>query len=184
MVPRLHLDITVSGGRANPIETRRRLVDAEARRLEALGATLVRALFEDGLDHYGIAMRDPEGNEFDINAPASTAALTITQTPSPGGTAGQQTAVTVSVIFGGLTPGQPATLVLTTPGTAGALARAAATAAPDGTATTTLTTPLPAARTIVVTVTAQHQTCPRPPSAPRTLNPPSPAIPADPRQPR
>ena len=35
--------------------------------LEALGATLVRALFEDGLDHYGIAMRDPEGNEFDIN---------------------------------------------------------------------------------------------------------------------
>ena len=64
---RLHLDITVSGGRANPIETRRRLVDAEARRLEALGATFVRALFEDGLDHYGIAMRDPEGNEFDIN---------------------------------------------------------------------------------------------------------------------
>ena len=64
---RLHLDITVSGGRANPIETRRRLVDAEARRLEALGATLVRGLFEDGLDHYGIAMRDPEGNEFDIN---------------------------------------------------------------------------------------------------------------------
>ena len=37
--------------------------------LEALGATLVRALFEDGLDHYGIAMRDPEGNEFDINLP-------------------------------------------------------------------------------------------------------------------
>jgi hypothetical protein len=64
---RLHLDITVSGGQANPIETRRRLVDAEARRLEALGATLVRALFKDGLDHYGIAMRDPEGNEFDIN---------------------------------------------------------------------------------------------------------------------
>ncbi|MFY9774809.1 MAG: hypothetical protein WAK28_09595 [Trebonia sp.] len=28
---------------------------------------MVRALFEDGLDHYGIAMRDPEGNEFDIN---------------------------------------------------------------------------------------------------------------------
>ena len=64
---RLHLDITVSGGRANPIETRRRLVHAEARRLEALGATLVRALFEDGLDHYGIVMRDPERNEFDIN---------------------------------------------------------------------------------------------------------------------
>jgi Glyoxalase-like domain len=64
---RLHLDITVGGGRANPIETRRRLVDAEAQRLEALGATLVRAITADGLDHYGVAMRDPEGNEFDIN---------------------------------------------------------------------------------------------------------------------
>jgi Glyoxalase-like domain len=65
---RLHLDITVSGGRANPIETRRRLVDAEAQRLEALGATLVRVIsHEDGVDHYGVAMRDPEGNEFDIN---------------------------------------------------------------------------------------------------------------------
>jgi Glyoxalase-like domain len=64
---RLHLDITVSGGRADPIETRRRLVDAEARRLEALGATLVGVIYEDGVDHYAVAMRDPEGNEFDIN---------------------------------------------------------------------------------------------------------------------
>jgi len=63
---RLHLDIMVGGGRANPIETRRGLVDAEARRLEALGATLVRVLSVDGLDHYGVAMRDPEGNEFDV----------------------------------------------------------------------------------------------------------------------
>jgi Glyoxalase-like domain len=52
---------------ANPIETRRRLVDAEAQRLEVLGATVVRVLCEDGVDHYGVAMRDPEGNEFDIN---------------------------------------------------------------------------------------------------------------------
>jgi glyoxalase superfamily protein len=57
----------VSGGRANPIETRRRLVDAEARRLEALGAAKVRTLYEERLDHYGVAMRDPEGNEFDIS---------------------------------------------------------------------------------------------------------------------
>lgn len=63
---RFHLDIMVSGGRATPIETRRRLVDAEARRLEALGATLVKVLSQDGLDHYGVAMLDPEGNEFDI----------------------------------------------------------------------------------------------------------------------
>jgi hypothetical protein len=63
---RLHLDIMVGGGRANPIETRRRLVDAEARRLEALGATVVRVDSTDGLNHYGVGMRDPEGNEFDI----------------------------------------------------------------------------------------------------------------------
>ena len=63
---RLHLDIKVGGGRANPIENRRRLVDAEARRLEALGATLVSVTSPDGLNHYGVNMRDPEGNEFDI----------------------------------------------------------------------------------------------------------------------
>ena len=64
---RLHLDISVSGGRAVPIETRRQRVDAEAERLAALGASYVRMLSEEGLDHYGIAMQDPEGNEFDIN---------------------------------------------------------------------------------------------------------------------
>ena len=64
---RLHLDISVGGGRAFPIETRRRRVDAEAERLVGLGASYVRVLSEEGLDHYGIAMQDPEGNEFDIN---------------------------------------------------------------------------------------------------------------------
>jgi hypothetical protein len=64
---RLHLDIHASGGRAVPIETRRQRVDAEASRLAALGATIVRALYQEGLDHYGVAMKDPEGNEFDIN---------------------------------------------------------------------------------------------------------------------
>jgi hypothetical protein len=64
---RLHLDISVSGGRAFPLETRRQRVDAEAERLAGLGASYVRALSEDGLDHYAIAMQDPEGNEFDIN---------------------------------------------------------------------------------------------------------------------
>jgi len=63
---RLHIDIMVSGGRATPIETRRHLVDAEARRLQALGATLVAVHSPDGLNHYAVAMRDPEGNEFDI----------------------------------------------------------------------------------------------------------------------
>jgi hypothetical protein len=64
---RLHLDISVGGGRAFPIETRRQRVDAEAARLAGLGAQLVGALESEGLDHYGVAMKDPEGNEFDIN---------------------------------------------------------------------------------------------------------------------
>ena len=64
---RLHLDISASGGRALPIETRVERVDAEARRLAALGATIVGVLQEEGIDHYAIAMKDPEGNEFDIN---------------------------------------------------------------------------------------------------------------------
>jgi hypothetical protein len=34
--------------------------------LAALGATVVRVLHEEGLDHYGVAMADPEGNEFDV----------------------------------------------------------------------------------------------------------------------
>lgn len=63
---RLHLDILVSGGRSIAIETRRQRVDAEADRLAGLGATIVRRLQQEGLDHYGVAMTDPEGNEFDI----------------------------------------------------------------------------------------------------------------------
>ena len=30
-------------------------------------AVIVAVLQTDGLDHYGVAMKDPEGNEFDIN---------------------------------------------------------------------------------------------------------------------
>jgi hypothetical protein len=64
---RLHIDIGVGGGRAVPIETRRQRVDAEAARLAGLGAVLVRVLETEGLDHYAVAMNDPEGNEFDVN---------------------------------------------------------------------------------------------------------------------
>jgi hypothetical protein len=63
---RFHLDVLVGGGRAVPLAERRQRVDAEARRLAELGATMVRVLSEDGLDHYAVAMTDPEGNEFDI----------------------------------------------------------------------------------------------------------------------
>jgi hypothetical protein len=64
---RLHIDIHASGGRKVPLHVRRERVDAEATRLVALGATQVRVLYEGGVDHYAVAMQDPEGNEFDIN---------------------------------------------------------------------------------------------------------------------
>jgi hypothetical protein len=64
---RLHLDIHASGERTDPIEARRKRVDAEASRLAGLGAIITGALSEEGLDHYAVGMKDPEGNEFDIN---------------------------------------------------------------------------------------------------------------------
>ncbi|HEY5356084.1 MAG TPA: VOC family protein [Streptosporangiaceae bacterium] len=66
---RLHLDIHVSGSRSDPMATRMQRVDAEAGRLAGLGATVTGALSADGLDldHYAVGMKDPEGNEFDIN---------------------------------------------------------------------------------------------------------------------
>jgi Glyoxalase-like domain len=63
---RLHLDIHASGERTDPLEVRKKRVDAEAIRLAALGATITGPLSEDG-DHYAVGMRDPEDNEFDIN---------------------------------------------------------------------------------------------------------------------
>ena len=64
---RLHIDLHASGGRDAPLETRRDRVEAEAARLVALGATRKQANVEEGLDHYAVALSDPEGNEFDIN---------------------------------------------------------------------------------------------------------------------
>jgi len=64
---RLHLDIRASREWTDPIEARRKRVDVEAGRLASLGATITGALSEEGLDHYAVGMKDPEGNEFDIN---------------------------------------------------------------------------------------------------------------------
>jgi hypothetical protein len=64
---RLHLDLHASGERTDPLELRRQRVDAEAQRLAALGATITGAFPDEGLDHYAVGMKDPEGNEFDIN---------------------------------------------------------------------------------------------------------------------
>ena len=95
-----------------------------------------------------------------LTSPATAPALTITQTPAPHATSGdQQVTVTVSVTFHDLPPGQPATIIVTTPGTRGALARAAATAAPDSTAGASLTTTLAAAQTVTITAADPHHTC-------------------------
>lgn len=66
---RLHFDVGASGGlwRDVPRPEREARVKAEAERLAALGATVIRVLSEPLDDHYAIAMADPEGNEFDIN---------------------------------------------------------------------------------------------------------------------
>ena len=61
---RVHLDLDVGGGRTAPLAERRRRVDTEADRLVAAGATRFRVLSEEGVDHYGVVMQDPEGNEF------------------------------------------------------------------------------------------------------------------------
>jgi hypothetical protein len=64
---RLHLDLNASGGRSKPLEERIPLVDTEVERLEALGATVFARLHTEGLDHYGVVMQDPEGNEFCVS---------------------------------------------------------------------------------------------------------------------
>jgi hypothetical protein len=63
---RFHLDLLVGGGRTLPLAERRRRVDAEVERLVAAGATVTARVEEPGVDHYFVAMRDPEGNEFDV----------------------------------------------------------------------------------------------------------------------
>ncbi|MFF8600994.1 VOC family protein [Streptomyces sp. NPDC015232] len=62
---RLHLDLKVGGGRTVPMSVRRSRVDAEVARLTALGASAVRVSDRpEGMDHYTVLLRDPEGNEF------------------------------------------------------------------------------------------------------------------------
>lgn len=63
---RLHIDVRASESRELPLATRKARVEAEANRLAALGATRVETNFEEGVDHYAVAMADPEGNEFDV----------------------------------------------------------------------------------------------------------------------
>lgn len=64
---RLHFDIRASGSRDLPLATRKDQVEAEVARLVVLGATRLETLYEEGDDHYAVAMTDPEGNEFDVH---------------------------------------------------------------------------------------------------------------------
>jgi hypothetical protein len=64
---RIHIDVNASGGRGLSFDTRHERVEAEAARLVSLGARRLHTIFEEGLDHYAVALTDPEGNEFDIN---------------------------------------------------------------------------------------------------------------------
>lgn len=63
---RLHFDLLVGGGRAVPLDDRRRRVRAEADRLAALGASVRHEMDLPDQGHFAIAMADPEGNEFDV----------------------------------------------------------------------------------------------------------------------
>ena len=59
---RVHLDVSVSGGLGTPLEERRQRVDAEVKRIVALGATAQGPMEKHG--EYWVVMQDPEGNEF------------------------------------------------------------------------------------------------------------------------
>jgi hypothetical protein len=61
---RVHLDVNVGGGLQVPLDDRRKRIDQEAARLIGLGATLLRAVEEEG--EYFVNMLDPERNEFDL----------------------------------------------------------------------------------------------------------------------
>jgi hypothetical protein len=63
---RLHFDVLVGGGRSLPIDERRRRVSEEVGRLVAAGASIIRQVPAPEVDHYFVAMTDPEGNEFDV----------------------------------------------------------------------------------------------------------------------
>ena len=63
---RLHFDVLVGGGRSIPLADRKERVLVEVARLVELGASEVRVMDNSEIDHFAVAMVDPEGNEFDI----------------------------------------------------------------------------------------------------------------------
>lgn len=63
----LHFDHRVSGGLEVPFSLRKERVESEVRRLTGFGATRSDTLEKGGVEHYAVAMADPEGNELDGN---------------------------------------------------------------------------------------------------------------------
>jgi hypothetical protein len=61
---RLHLDLKVSGGRSQPLATRKARVELKVAELVAAGATVFRVGDRPDQDHYSVVMQDLEGNEF------------------------------------------------------------------------------------------------------------------------
>jgi hypothetical protein len=59
---RVHLDLSVSGGREASPEQRRSAIGRAAARLQGLGASMLGPVEEPG--SYWVVMQDPEGNEF------------------------------------------------------------------------------------------------------------------------
>lgn len=63
---RWHFDLKVGGPRDVPLGVRRQRVMATVERLVGAGATVLGVKDEPDLGLYAVAMRDPEGNEFDV----------------------------------------------------------------------------------------------------------------------
>jgi hypothetical protein len=63
---RVHLDLDVTP-KDQPLLERIPVVDAEVARLVAAGASILSTNAEPGVDHYGVVMADPEGNEFCVS---------------------------------------------------------------------------------------------------------------------
>jgi hypothetical protein len=64
---RLHLDVAAGVSRDAPLPERTAAIRAEADRLVALGATVVRELGDDAIEFFAVTRHDPEGNEFCVH---------------------------------------------------------------------------------------------------------------------
>jgi len=63
---RWHFDLKVGGGRDVPLDVRARRVRAAVDELVAAGATVLEIREDPGAGFCAAAVRDPEGNEFDV----------------------------------------------------------------------------------------------------------------------